>query len=251
MPATVGYTARFVRPERYERARANTFDCEVWLDGALVAPTAAGSSLTIYDRAGTAVVSAAAVTVTGSIAEVTAGAQVEKSYEDGWVWEWSLVMAGVLRVFRNTGALVRNDMAPPATDQDLYEVVSALDPAGHAPITRETTFQTKLDKAWVTIWKRIERDVRHPWRIINAAELLDSQVLLTLALIFEDLSTRLNLAHAETAKMYRAQFDDEFAGVALIYDEGDDGQGDPDNKRAGRASGWDIGPPARSRRWGW
>ena len=247
--AEVDYTARFILPFRYERARINLFQCPVYRSGALVAPSS--GTVTIYDRSNTAIISAAAVTVTASIAEYSSAAQTTHAYEDGWAWEWSLVMPdGVTHVFRNSGALVRNRLAQAATDDDLFRRVSSLDPDGNAPITTDTDFQTYLDEAWVDIVKRIEQDVRHPWRIINATELREPHVLLTLALIFEDLATRLNPAHIETARMYREQFSGSFGRVALIYDESDTGTGDPSKKRGARAGGFWLGSAGRRTRWG-
>jgi hypothetical protein len=249
MAADVDYTARFRRSERYERARVNTFDCPIYRDGALVAPTQSGSTLTIYDAGGTAVVDAVGVTVADSIAEVAAPAQTSRAYEDGWVWEWSLVLGSVTRVFRNTGALVRNDLAPPASDQDLFDVMSSLDPSGSAPITSKTDFQGKRDVAWNQIWKRIEKDRRHPWRIVNAAELLHSQVLLTLTLIFEDEASRLKPAFMELALHYRRLYEAEWSGVQLLYDDGDTGQTDSD-RRSARRGGFNIGPGTDTGGWG-
>tara|TARA_R100001530_G_scaffold124435_2_gene92638 strand:- start:10169 stop:10912 length:744 start_codon:yes stop_codon:yes gene_type:complete len=237
--ATSTLTARFLLPDLMERGRANVLSCPLWQDGALVAPTEAGSTITIWDGPGTEQVSAAAITVTGSIATYSHTPAASVSYGEGWRVEWSLIVAGVTHVVRNDGALVRNVLYPGVTDADLFRRHRALDPSSSSPLSSVTSYQDYRDEAWATLMGRLIAKGDRPNLILSPSALRDVHLALTLALIFADFSTSLNETYGEKAADYREQYQDAWADLNFIYAASDeDDQGTPDTRRAAVPSIW-------------
>ena len=237
--STSTHTARFLLPDLLERARPNALSCPIWQDAALVAPTQAGSTVTIRDGAGTIQLDAGAVTVTGSIAtyDYTPAASVD--YGVGWLVEWSLIISGTTYVFRNDGALIRNVLFPVITDADLFRVHRALNPAHSAPLSTVTNYQAYLDEAWATIEGRLIGKGDRPNLILSPSALRESHLALSLALIFGDFATSLNETYRERADHYRNQYEDAWGQLNFLYASSDDDDaGSPINRRAAQPSIW-------------
>jgi hypothetical protein len=216
-------TARFLLPDQLERGRPNALSCPVWQDAALVAPSS--GTVTIYDGGGAVLVSAAAVTVTGSIATYSYIPAATIPYGEGWRVEWSLVIAGVTHVFRNDGALVRVVLHSPITDADLFRRVSALDPAGAAPISSVADYQDFLDEAHAVIQLRLITNGNRPNLILSPSALREAYITLALALIFGDFETRLSETYAERASEYRRQYERAWGELRFTYAATDEAEG--------------------------
>jgi hypothetical protein len=216
-------TARFLLPDQLERGRPNALSCPVWQDAALVAPSS--GTVTIYDGGGAVLVSAAAVTVTGSIATYSYTPAATIPYGEGWRVEWSLVIAGVTHVFRNDGALVRVVLHSPITDADLFRRVSALDPAGAAPISSVADYQDFLDEAHAVIQLRLITNGNRPNLILSPSALREAYITLALALIFGDFETRLSETYAERASEYRRQYERAWGELRFTYASTDEAEG--------------------------
>lgn len=229
--ARTNYTARFQLPDLLERGRANVITCEVYRAGALVSPV--GGTVTVYDRGG-AVVTTAPVQVIGSVARhsLTAEATSALSLSEGWSISWALVIDGVDYVFRNEAMLVRVAPSPTVTEADLYRRASSLDPSGSAAITSLTEYADYIDEAWVIICQRLIGQGRRPWLIMSPSSLRDCHLALTLALVFEDLASRLNAAYLEHGRMYRFQYEEAWSVLKMAYDEEDSGVADLGRKSA-------------------
>lgn len=232
------YTARQQLPDLIERGRDNTLQAPIYTAGALVAPTS--GTITVYDNSSVAVVDAAAVTISASVAQYTIvnATTAALSLSDSWRVEWSLVMPdGVTHSHRTEAALVRSAPHMPITDADLFRISSALDPSGAAAITSETDFQNYLDESWVQIQSRLIERGRRPWLIISPAALRESALYLTLALIYEDLATRLSDTYEQRAERYRAQYEAAWQRLRVAYDADDDGTAD-DGRRSVAPTVW-------------
>jgi hypothetical protein len=233
------YVARFeLAAELLDQGRDNLLKCRVYRSGALVAPTAGASSvLTVKDPNGTAVVNAAAVTVAASVAQYNVTAAALASYStpsEGWLVEWSLLMAdNVVHTFATQAMLVRRPLYPVVTEADLYRRCALLNPASAAPLTSQTDFTDKLDEAFVLIQNRLIEAGNRPWLTISPGSLREAHALLTLKLIFEDLASRLNEAHEARAVSYGNQFEDAWRRLKLVYERSD---GMPDTSSARGAS---------------
>lgn len=219
------YTARFDLPELIERGRSNTVRCVVYRAGAIVAPSA--GSVSVYSESDVLVWSASvSIAIDGTaFATVTSAVLASYSYGDSWRIVWSLVMPdGTTRTFDNECMLVRRALFPVVTEADLYRIASSLDPAGPACIHSESSFDEKLDEAWIQIQGRLLAKGNRPNLILSPTSLRDPHLYLTLALIFEDFSTRLNPAYSAIAMQYRGHWNDAWAQVRFLEaDASDDG----------------------------
>lgn len=241
------YSARFMYPTFIERGRDNVIKCAVYRDGAIVAPSS--GTVSVYDEDGSTVVDAQAVTIPTNVAQfnVTNATTSGLSLNENWRVEWSLAMPdSVTHTFRNDGALVRAALYPVLTDADLYRRVSSLDPSGTDVITNATTYQEYRDEAWNAIQLRLIRLGNRPNLVVSPTALREAHLLLSLAYIFEDLSTRLNEAYEGRAEMYRRHYDQEFKRLTFKYDTDDDGTADATSRRNAYPTVW-LGSGAR--RW--
>lgn len=227
------YTARQQLPDLIERGRDNTIQAPIYSAGALVAPSS--GTVSVFDGSNTALVSAAVVSIVSSVAQytLTTAALADQSLSDGWRIEWSLVMPdGVTHSHRTDAALVRSAPHIPITDIDLFRISSALDPNGSAAITSSTDYQNYLDESWVQIQSRLIERGRRPWLIISSSALRESALYLTLALIYEDLATRLSDTYEQRADRYRQQYEAAWSRLRVVYDEDDDGSADTSRRGA-------------------
>ena len=225
------YTARISIPEYLERNRAQVVSLEVYRDGALAAPSS--GTFTLFDAQGAEVVSAAAVTVSGSIAQYSIPAATlptTKAVGEGWLSEWALVMPdGITHTFRRSSALVLRALYPVITDLDLlalYTDLNLLRPSGLS------SFQGYIDEAWRQVLGRLISKGRFPYLIVDPWALREIHLETTLGLIFRDFASSIGegrwLALAENHKKEAS-----FAWQALTfqYDEDHDGQPDGGERR--------------------
>lgn len=232
--STTQLTARFLTADYLVQGQDNPLSCPLWRDGALVAPTQSGSTVTVYDTANNVVVTAA-VTVVGNIATYTLPAALVPSSLSrgmGWRVEWSLIVAGVAAPYRNNAGLVRSPLSPMITDADLFRRESALNPAGTAPISSLTDYQDFIDEAWATLIGLLVGKGSLPHLVMEPSALREPLMVLTLAGIFEDFRTRLNETWKEKAVDYRAKFDASWSSLAFEYDRSDSGQSDGRRKKS-------------------
>ena len=232
--------ARFLYPDMLERGRANALSCPVYQSGALVAPTS--GTVAVFDAAGTSVASSA-VTIAGDIATYTlpSATTTDLSLGINWRVEWSLLIAGVDREFRNDAALVRNVLYPVLCDQDLFARQSSLDPSLPNCVHSLSTFQTMRDEAWIEIKNRLCSLENRPNLITTPSALRRVHLTLTLSYIYVDFSTRLNEAYLELGDRYRHEFERAWSSLRFGFDPGDDGKQSSTRRRAAITTVWTDG----------
>lgn len=242
---TTYVTARFLTPDYIVQGQDNALSCPLWRDGALVAPTQSGSTITIYDSGNNAIVSGAAVTVAGSIATYTLlASSIPSSLTRGMGWriEWSLIVSGVSpspSVYRNSAGLVRSQLSPVVTDADLFRRVSGLNPTSAAPLSSLTDYQDYLDEAWVTIHGLLTGKGSLPHLIMEPTALREPMICLALSLIFDDFRTRMDSDKwGEQAKEYHARFEKAWSNLVFEYDTAGTGQSDGRRKRSANPTLW-------------
>jgi hypothetical protein len=237
--------ARWVLPDRIVRGRDTDVTLEVYQSGAR--QTLASVSVVVSRADGTEFASGSAVlsdsdrtatyTVTGTSAE---------SLSDGWRVVWTATVGGVVYTFGNEAMLVRQPLAPVLADADLFTRVSSLDPSGTTPITSLADYQAYRDEAWIEIQQRLIQEGNRPALVLSPTALRGAHLELTLALIFEDLSTRLNEAYEARAQQYRRQYHDAWRRLTFRYDADEDGAIDDTRRRRGHGTLWMCGGRARS-----
>jgi hypothetical protein len=237
--STTFTTARFLTPDYLVQGQDNELSCPLWRDGVIVEVDS--GTVSVYDASGAAIVSGAAVTVDGDgIATYTlpAASTTSRPRGMGWRVEWSLEIGSAETTYRNSAGLVRSQLAPCITDQDLFDRVSGLDPTGDAPLSTFETYQTFINSAWVTIHGRLVGKGSLPHLIMEPSALRETHILLTLTLLFEDFRTRLNENYATVAAEYRQQYKDEWNGLVFEYDTADAGASDGRRKRSASPTCW-------------
>lgn len=240
------HTVRLPVPDLLVRGQANTISAPIYLDGALVAPTASGSTVFVYDGSGTAIVDGAAVTVSGSIASYTISAATlpsTLSLSDAWRVEWSLVLSAAVApdgviLARNDAQLIRHGLHPVVTDADLVRRVSSLDTTSSTVIHSLSNLQSYVDEAWTTITLRLIEAGNRPALIMSPSSLREAHLCLALALVFDDLATRLSEAYETRARAYRDQYEAAWTRLRFAYDRDDDGRADTGGRRSPVSTLW-------------
>lgn len=228
--------------EQIERGRTNTLKCPVYRDGVVVAPSAA--SFTLYNPAGTAVVSAAAGSIVSSVAQyaLTSATVSSYSYGDGWAVEWTLAMPdSVAHTFRTDAALVRRSLYPVVSDVELFARVPGLSPSAAAPLTRATTYQDRIDEAWRMLTRRLLIEGHLPWLTTDAHAFREAHLCLSLSLVFRDLATRTEQADglfASEAQRYAEAYEAAYRTTRIRVDRDEDGAPDSTTRKPAASVVW-------------
>jgi hypothetical protein len=102
-----------------------------------------------------------------------------------------------------------------------------------------SNYQDYIDEAWVEITNRIVNSGRRPNLVLSPYSFRECHLYLTLALIFEDLSTRLNEAYELRAQQYREQYRSAWKEVKALMDDDEDGfADDPHHRTAADPTVW-------------
>lgn len=243
------YSARFELPDLIERGRANVVNCRVYRSGALAAPSS--GTVSVYNASNTAVVAAAAVTVSGSVAEysISAGVLASESLEEGWRIEWALTMPdGVVHTFRNDAACVRARLYAVCTDADIYRRHPDFDPSDAASVAAAgINYQEYLDESWIEIQQGLIARGNRPNLVMSPSALRFVHLYSTLELICRHFSSTSGDGSrwSSLADVYGHKTATAWAALNFLYDSDDDGQADdPSVRRAGLSSVW-LGSGAR------
>lgn len=223
------YTFRDDVPEVLERAADQTVSMEVYRDGALVAPTQAGSTLTILDRNGGTVLAATPIVVVASIATVTIAAAslpATLALGEGWRLRWSLIMAAGLRVKQREAALARFRLHPPVPETliltQLYpDIVQALG-------RYATNLQGFMDGAWSYILRALWRVGTWPELIVSQSDLYDPLLHQTVARVGRFLHRlQPNETYwADEAKYHEDKYEAAWSALTVRWDRDQNGRVD-------------------------
>ena len=237
------YSARFELPDLIERGRANVVNCRVYRSGALASPSS--GTVSVYNAANFAVIDAAAVTVSGSVAQYSIGsaALASQSLEEGWRVEWALTMPdGVVHTFRNDAALVRARLYPVCTDVDIFRRHPDFDPSDAASVAiAGINYQSYLDESWVEIQQGLIARGNRPNLVMSPSSLRFVHLYASLELICRHFSSTSGDGSrwVSLADVYAQKTATAWTGLNFLYDSDDDGQADdPATRRSGLASIW-------------
>lgn len=158
------YALDLPHPYLMERARAQELQAPIryGFGGALVAPTS--GTITITRPDGTAMVSAAAVTVTGSIATYSTTPAVSEALGEGWEVAWDLSIGSLVYPFRSAAILCEHVLYPVVSEADIY--VEEPELRYHVPQAQSVLsqgWQPQGDQTWWDIQRFLLRRGRRPW----------------------------------------------------------------------------------------
>lgn len=225
-----------------ERGKDNTVALSLYRDGAPVLPSVV--TVSIYPPSGDALVEDAAATV-GTVsstytlaAAATSGLGLGEHYRIVWVADG--------QVYDTLAALVRRVIYPTVTDVDVRRRWGYLDSGTRGSMTSKSTWQAKIDDAWITILHRLLAGGRYPWRVLDPSAMREAHLLLTGAMIHDELSARGNPVMQDRASQLRQMFEAEWLRLPLVYDHDDDGRPDGRAKTGASAAVWLGGAPSRA-----
>lgn len=232
--------------ELLERGKDNTLRLRLYRDGAPRPPAVA--TISVYPPSGDALVSSVAASITPDGASytlagaLTSGLGLGEHYRVVWVADG--------QVYDIPAALVRRVLYPTVTDVDVRRRWGYLDSGTRGSLTSATTWQAKIDDAWITILHRLLAGGRYPWRVLDPSAMREAHLLLTGTMIHDDLAARGNPVMADRASQLRSMFEAEWLRVPLVYDHDDDGRADGRDKLGADAPVWLGGAPTTRLRWG-
>lgn len=241
MAATPRYTTRLDLPHLIELGQATVLVCPVYSSGALVSPSA--GTITITDGANTAVVSAAAVTITGGIAQYTVLGAVTSALSPSSSWRvlWSLTLPdGTVFVHRSEAFLVRYRLYPTISDQDVVRRIPALSTTAASRPTTVSTYQGFIEEADTIIQQALIAAGRRPWLVMSPSALRESWLTLTIAMIFDSLSAVAAPGDpwTERATHWRGLYTAAWAAASTTMDWDQDGFADSTERLAAKPSGF-------------
>lgn len=245
--AEIIYSFRNAYPNVLERARQQVSTMECWRSGALVAPTATGSSYALIGPDGLTKATPT-VSVTSSIATVTLTAAMlpaTLTLGEGYLEEWTLVLAdATTRVIRREAALARRAFYPVVVDADLESAYPDLATFRGPAIS---TWQTFVDEAWKQIIDRLRAEGHFPYLIMSVTSFREAHKQLALHLIFNWMYLKQPADRWKTlADDHRRDFALAWGRINFVLDTDHDGLADDDARHSARKVIHFNGAPQRS-----
>lgn len=218
------YSFPFSTPDYLQRARSQVLRMPAYYGGTLVAP--ASGTFTLYNSSGVAVVSAAAVTITASVATYTlldSVIPVSTSTGDGWIEYWALTMPdGTVRTPRRTAAISLYELFPTVSLADVRALQSNVNEL--LQNAQDPTGQDKLAYIWGMVHRKIGMGGKKPYLILNPEALHEIVLNGWLWLINRDNRASVgDGTYKELALEYKEAFDDALKTAQLQYDTEEDG----------------------------
>lgn len=183
------YAFRFRLDDIVERDRAVTLEAPIYSGASISAP--ASGTCTIFRPASTTFSTGVVVIGVDNIATyaITAASTAVEDLGSNWQVEWDLVMGdGRSYRQRNPMHLVLRQLYPVLTDQDLTDGRYG-DLSRYLP-TAETSWENYRVAAWYQIQRKLLRDQRRPWLVMEPSAFMDAHRELTLSLIFGDMGSK-------------------------------------------------------------
>ena len=115
--------------------------------------------------------------------------------------------------------VVRQAFYPVVSSVDLYARVPGLDPSSTSPHSSYTDYNNFLDEAWYTLMNKLISKGNRPHLILSNSALREAHISLSLAMIFEDFSTRLNAEWGDKAAAYYKAYDVAWDNLVFNYED--------------------------------
>lgn len=249
-PSETSYTFRSPYPVMLQRGRAATTKLEVYRDGALSAPTQAGSTYALLGPDGSTVASGA-VTVTSSVATYSLSAgdlPTTLTLGEGYQERWVLVLAdGTTRTIDREAAVILRPLYPVITDADLEGVYPDLSSWRGASVA---SMQAWIDEGWRQIISRLIAQGVLPYLVKSSHAFRTAHLHLTLALWAAYAAKgRAGANFLELAAVHRGAYEDAWKAINFAMDADHDGRvDDPLKRTAAQPTTFLSGGRPR---WGW
>lgn len=210
-------------PSVLVRGKVNLVKLPAYRTEALVAP--ASATYTLVNSSGQALVSAAACTISASIAQysipsasIPDGTLPGEGYQERWVFTFSGEPATV-EVIRPAAVAV----AP------IYPVVTTLDLYAQYPKLADylagslTSYQPTIDEAWGMLMARLIRQGRLPYCVRTPDALRECHLYLTLTLVFQSFGMGVEGEHWRALKAEQEQnYKDAYQALTVQIDANQD-----------------------------
>ena len=236
-------TTRTPLPTMIPRGKALTLSLTL-LDG-VTGQTPSAGAWTLRDPGNTVVLTKAPTLGSTSTVTIDATDLEGEAYGTGWVEEWVLTVAGVdLPPIRREAYLIRSELRPVITDQDLYDLHSDLESLLPDDVDG---YGAQRDAAWYQILARLIAGENLPQTVVNSWSLRTVHIYWTLAIIAQDFSTQEAGQGRWTAfaSRYYDRAMSEYDALSLKVDLDEDG--DIDAKETGASVLYTAGKPASPR----
>lgn len=210
-----------------ERGRAQEVRQPAEYDGSPIAPVS--GTYTLTDPEGTAIVSAAAVTVgSDKVATYTVAAGSLPStldYGTGYTETWALLMPdGSTRSPRRIVVLARKALDPPVGDEDMEREYAGLASMRGPSIGG---YQDAREQAWGQILRRLAQEGAWSWLVYDSSAFYDVHLALSLAKVFRSFHARTGDARwLEQARDQEAGYHRSWKALAVAWDRDEDGTPD-------------------------
>jgi hypothetical protein len=194
---------------------STTIDCPIYEHSAL--HHAASATYQIVDASFNVVLSGA-MSIVSHIATLTLTTTL--AYSDRYRILFTIVLTdGRVVKPENELYVVRQALYPVVYGSDLYARVPGLDPASPSPHSSYADYNNFLDEAWYSLMNKLISKGNRPHLILSNTALREVHILLTLSMIFEDFSTRLNTEWSEKAAAYKKAYEVEWDNLVFAYED--------------------------------
>ena len=214
-------TTRTPLPTMIPRGKATTLSLTL-IDG-VTGQTPSAGEWTLRDPGNTVVLTKAPSLGSTSTVTIDATDLDGEAFGTGWVEEWVLTVGGVdLSPIRREAYLIRSDLRPVITDQDLYDLHSDLESLLPDDVDG---YGAQRDAAWYQILARLIASENLPQTIVNSWALRTVHIYWTLAIIAQDYSTQ-EAGQGRWTSFASRYFDramTEYDALALKVDLDEDG----------------------------
>jgi hypothetical protein len=223
-------------PADYQAGRVNVAEMVAYRSGAEVTPSAATYRLIAPN--GNDVVATAAASLSGAVASYSlSGAVLDTALADiswgsGYTERWTLTLAGVPIEIGRPAVLVKTQLRPSVSDNDLIDIYPLLPTLRGA--TR-TTSQGFLDSAWGTIIRRWINEGNAQGEVASPGVWFEPHLHLALSMELDNIALmRPESGAGDAAERHRARYEAAWSQITVIMDRDNDGQADDATKRERR-----------------
>ena len=202
-------------PFTFVKNLSTTISVPIYDDGVLA--NASSGTYQILD-ADFNVKESGSMTIVSNVATLTATSTLP--YGDRYRITFSITLSDGREVKpENELYVVRQAFYPVVSSVDLYARVPGLDPSSASPHSSYTDFNNFLDEAWYTLMNRLISKGNRPHLILSNTALREAHILLTLGMIYEDFSTRLNAEWGEKANAYNKAYEVAWDSLVFRYED--------------------------------